>query len=71
MSETTNSTAVWAIRHSPTLPTQWRTRGVGQVETRSLGAVDLWGRINILFQPFKNAVLSRNLDQNVPKNANF
>jgi len=30
-----------------------------------------WGTSTHLIQPFKNAVLSRNLDQNMPKNAYF
>jgi len=30
-----------------------------------------WERINTLFQPFKHVFLSRNLDQNVPKNVYF
>jgi len=30
-----------------------------------------WGRISTLFQPFKNALLSTSLDQNMHKNAYF
>jgi len=39
--------------------------GGGQVEARVPGC------INTLFQPFENVLLSRNLDQNVPKYAYF
>jgi len=65
--ETTNSTAVWAIDR-----TQWRSRGGEQVGTR-IAVRSLSGRSNTLtvIQPFKNAVLSRNLDQNMPKNSYF
>jgi len=44
MSVTTNSTTVWAIGHTVAfnVPTQWRSRGRGQMGTRA------WGRINTL-----------------------
>jgi len=42
----------------------------GQAGARAPGRRP-WGRINTLFQPFKNAFLSTNFDQNISKNANF
>jgi len=49
------------------LPTQCRSREEGQVGTRASE------RINIAYfiQPFKNAVLSKNLDQSMPKDTYF
>jgi len=42
----------------------------GQVGTRAPGRKP-WGRINTLFQSFKNMLLNRNLDQNMPKTLYF
>jgi len=59
MSETKNSTAVWAIGHSLyPVPTQWRSKR----KRHALQGKGLEGASIHFIQPFKNAVLSRNFD---------
>jgi len=71
MSEIANSPAVWELIIAFNLPTQWRSKREEQEGTRASGSSP-WKHISTyLIQPFKNAVLSKNLDQNMPKNAYF
>jgi len=52
------------------IPTQWRSREEGKWGHVPQGAV-LDGASTCLIQQFKNAILSRNLNQKKPKNAFF
>jgi len=66
MSETTNSTTVYGqLVIALNLPTQWRSRG--GVKWRHLSR----SASTHFIQPFKSAVLSLHLDQNMPKKAYF
>jgi len=63
--------AVWAIRQ----PLLYRRSDVAGSEASGdtrVGVQSIFGGASTyLLSPFKNAVLSRNLDQNMPKNAYF
>jgi len=59
MSEITNSMAIGIVFN---LPTQWHSKGGGKWGHLPRDAV-LGGESTHLIQPFKNEVLSRNLDR--------